>query len=138
MHILVCSIDSQLYGLDLENVERSIPAMDVTPMPNAAPHILGAVNLHGRIIPVTSVRALLGIPTRELDINDHFVVCKTHERPFALWVDRVKLVRSCQEADLLSSAEIMPGVDGIQFVLKDDGHIILIFDLNKLIPIHVA
>ncbi len=133
MHILICSIGDQRYGFDLAVVERSILALEITPIPNSPSHILGAINIHGQIMPVLSLRQLLGLPHKTLSIDDHFVVCRDRHKPIALWVDRVIQVKHCRQEDLIPAQDVMPDCDTVRYALKEDGKITLIFDLEKLI-----
>ena len=134
MHILICTIDDRQYGFDLTVVERSILASEITPIPQAPDSVLGAINMHGQIIPVINLRSLLGLPPREIALNDHFVICREGTKTIALWVDRVKLVRSCTEEEFIPARDIMADLDIIRCALKDGDNITLIFDLEKLIP----
>lgn len=134
MHILVCSLEGRRYGFDLGRVERGMLAVEVTSLPNMPGHVLGAVNIHGDIVPVINLRKLLGLPLREVDANDHFVLCKAHNRSVALWVDHAKTVRKCSEGELLPAEGVIPGIHAAEHVLKEDGEITLLFDLDRLIP----
>lgn len=123
MHILVCTIENQAYGFSLEVVERNILAVQSTSLPQAPGHILGVINIHGQIVPVVNMRMLLGLPLRELDVNDHFVVCRREhttkaDKSIALWVDRVEGVRHCEQAELIAAQELMSNLHAISYALK--------------------
>ena len=133
MHILICSVGDQHYGFDLAQVESSILAVEVTPVPNGPSHVMGAINIHGTIMPVFNIRSLLGLPSNEMQVNDHFVVCRSEERSVAFWVDRVKMVRLCRDDELVPGTEVMPHLDTIRYALKEEGQITLIFDLDRLV-----
>jgi purine-binding chemotaxis protein CheW len=84
---VVFLVDEQKYALKMEEVERIIRAVEVKPLPQSPPHILGIVNMHGRIVPVVDLRLLLRRPRRDLRLEDHFVVARTPTLAAILPVD---------------------------------------------------
>ena len=59
-HLLVFSVDEQEYALPYTIVEKVVRSVEITPLPNAPDIIKGIINVHGRVIPVLSVREKLG------------------------------------------------------------------------------
>ncbi len=133
MHILLCTINNQRYGFDLQNVERSILAVECTSLPQAPTHVLGVINFHGQVIPVVNMHSLLGLPSRDLGVDDHFVICRQGEQVAALWVDHVQQVRSYEESQLIPAKGIVANMDLIRWAFKEGDTITLIFDLEKII-----
>ena len=54
--IVVFLVDGQRYALPLSAVDRAVRAVAVTPLPEMPPQVLGAINVHGRVLPVLSLR----------------------------------------------------------------------------------
>lgn len=50
------------YALPLPEVERIVPAAEVTPLPGTPEYIAGLFNLQGRIFPAVNMRRRLGLP----------------------------------------------------------------------------
>lgn len=130
MNILICRVQDELYAFDLACIERIVLAVEITPLPRAPEFVSGAINVHGSCIPLLSMRRLLGLQTRQLELQDHFILCYAHQKRIALWVDQVKQVRTLSESD----AESMKDIDAVKYVLKEEGQITLLYDLEKLIP----
>jgi len=61
-HWLSFRIGTQLYAAPLDNVSEVIRDGDLTPVPGAAPDLLGVRHLRGRIVPVMDGRCRLGLP----------------------------------------------------------------------------
>jgi purine-binding chemotaxis protein CheW len=61
-HWLSFHIGSQLYAAPLVEVSEVIRAGELTPVPGAAPDLLGIRHLRGRIVPVLDGRLRLGLP----------------------------------------------------------------------------
>lgn len=132
MDILVCSIEGQQIGLELNKVNSVILAVETTTLPNAPDYFLGAINVHGRITLVLDMRKLLGEPLRKLELKDQFILCKIHQKQVALWVDNVKHIKQYKDDEFIPAEQILPDLLGLQYVLKEDGQMILIYDLEKL------
>lgn len=134
MHILICCAADQRYAFDLASVDRAILAIETFPIPNAPKYITGAINVHGEIIPVFSLRELLNHEHKELEINDQFVILKKGNQKLALWVDKVEGVQACSSDALISGENFMPHLKTIRYVYKEADAITLILDLDTLIP----
>ncbi|HEY8328585.1 MAG TPA: chemotaxis protein CheW, partial [Rhodanobacter sp.] len=61
-HWLSFRIGTQLYAALLDDVSEVIRDGDLTPVPGAAPDLLGVRHLRGRIVPVMDGRRRLGLP----------------------------------------------------------------------------
>lgn len=106
----------------------------MTPIPNAPDHFLGAINVHGEITLVINLRKLLGEPLKELEVKDQFILCNIHQHQVALWVDHVKHIKRYRKEEFIPAEQILPDFLGLEYVLKEDAQIILVYDLEKLLP----
>lgn len=125
MEILIFTLDGRKYALDLKHVERSLLAAEYSPIPNCSKHVLGAINIHGEIVPVVNMRELLQLESKEMTATDNFILCKVREERMALLVDRVDLVKLCDHIPSNSHA--------VQCILKEEEEMTLFCDLEKLI-----
>jgi purine-binding chemotaxis protein CheW len=87
-HVLVFSLGEQRLAIGLESVTQVVRAVEISPLPSAPPHILGVINVHGRIIPVMSLKERLGLAAREIELNDQILIVHTGEQELALVIDR--------------------------------------------------
>ena len=53
------------YGLPVMKVREIIKVMDITHVPQVAAHVLGVINLRGKVIPVIDLRRKFGLPAQE-------------------------------------------------------------------------
>jgi purine-binding chemotaxis protein CheW len=81
---VVFTLDERRYALYLPAVERVVPAVEVTPLPNAPEVVLGVINVQGRIIPVINVRKRFGLRERDIEPNDRFILARTSRHVVAL------------------------------------------------------
>jgi purine-binding chemotaxis protein CheW len=92
-HLVVFLLAEQRYALPLRMVERVLPMVAVSPLPQAPPMTLGVINLHGTVIPVVDLRRRFGFPQHEYGLAAHLLLARTTRRTLALPVDEVLDVR---------------------------------------------
>ena len=85
--LLLFDIERKFYALQLNEVERVIRAVAVTPVPELPPQILGLVNGAGKLGPGFSLRACLGLSDRPVGVFDQFMLVRTRWSPVALVAD---------------------------------------------------
>jgi purine-binding chemotaxis protein CheW len=59
---LTFCLGNEEYGLPVMKVREIIKVMDITQVPQVADHVLGVINLRGRVIPVIDLRRKFGFP----------------------------------------------------------------------------
>lgn len=84
---VVFLVDEQRYALEISEVERIVRAVEVKPLPQSPPHVLGIINMQSRILPVINLRHCLSRPERDIRLEDHFVVVHLSEISAVLPVD---------------------------------------------------
>ena len=62
---LTFCLGNEEYGLPVMKVREIIKVMDITQVPQVADHVLGVINLRGRVIPVIDLRRKFGFPVQE-------------------------------------------------------------------------
>ena len=130
--LVVFSIDGHRYALPLFTVERIVRAVEVTSLPKAPEMVTGIVNVHGRIIPVVSLRQRFGLPVREIGLNDQLIVARTKERYLAFMIDASLDVVSIPEKEVIHAEEILQGMKYVLGFIKQDDGLIHILDIDAI------
>ncbi len=131
--LVVFILDEQQYALNLSCVERIVRAVEITPLPDAPEQVLGVINVEGRVIPVLNTRKRLGLPERELELHDLFIIVSENGRTLALVADQVRPVLEIPDQEVVSPDEVLPGTGYVQSVAKmDDGMIVVLTIENAL------
>jgi purine-binding chemotaxis protein CheW len=138
VHFIVFRLDERRYALPLRVVDRVVRAVDVTPLPNAPATVLGAINVHGRVLPVLSLRRLFLMPERAITPADWFLLAHTERRMVALVVDESEGVVERSEEDIVVSTRIAPGLEHFPAVIRLDDGLILIHDLETFLSFDEA
>ncbi|MBS1213848.1 MAG: cheW2 [Proteobacteria bacterium] len=131
MLLLVFHVGDRHYALHYEAVERVIRAVEVTPLPDAPEDILGVINVYGRIVPVLNVRKRLGLPDRDMELNDHLIITQTTKWPIALWVDRVSGVLDYPISREVLLRDILPEGLSVEGVIKLEEGLAFIEDMDR-------
>lgn len=136
--LVVFRLDEQRYALPLASVERIVRAVEVTVLPDAPAIVLGAIAVAGRILPVLNLRRRFGLPEREINPDDQFLIAHTTRRIVALVVDEAQGLIEYPAAGIVPPARIVPGLERIQGVVKLDEGLVLIHDLEKFLSLDEA
>ena len=132
---VIFKVNEGEYGLDVAQVNAIETLTNVVPVPNAATHILGIMNLRGEVLPIFSLRTKFSLP--EVDVNEHtkISVTKSNGVPIAFKVDEVKEIIECDESKLSEFPSIARTQDTayVDKVANHNGRLILLLDQDKLI-----
>lgn len=71
-------LGDRLFGLDLMMIREINRILDITPVPHAASHIRGLINLRGQIVTILDLAVRLGLPSREINEDSHNIILKTN------------------------------------------------------------
>lgn len=132
---VVFILDEQRFALRLIAVERVVRAAEITPLPGAPKIVLGVINVSGQIIPVFDPRRRFGMPVKEIDLSDHLIIALSRERRVALLVDALRGVHESSGEDTVASERILPAIDHIEGVVKLEGGLIFIHDLDEFLSL---
>ena len=128
--LLFC-IEERRYALDVTDVERIVRAVEVTSVPDVPDFVRGLINVAGNIIPVIDMRRRLGLPTRDMELSDRFILTNVAGRLSALLVDGVEGVI---ELPIYSLTNLeTKGIDTIPTATLIDGSIVLIQSLESFV-----
>jgi purine-binding chemotaxis protein CheW len=129
------SIEGRRYALGIDVVERVVRAVAVTPLSDGPEVVLGVINLHGRVVPVLDLRRRLGHPGREIRSDDHLVIAHTKFRTIAFFADSAEGVSEDAEGSVTPGAEVVPGLEFVQGVMRLGEDLVLIHDLDRVLSL---
>jgi purine-binding chemotaxis protein CheW len=136
--LVVFRLDERRYALPLAAVERVVRAVDVTPLPKATAIVMGAINVHGRVLPVLNVRKRFLMPEREIGPADWFLLAHTARRTVVLVVDESEGVIERPQDEIVLSTRIAPGLEQFPGVLRLEDGLVLIHDLERFLSLDEA
>ncbi len=133
--LLVFRIDGQRYALSLSSVKRVVHAVEITPLPKAPDIVMGVINMLGHVIPVFNVRRRFRLPERETALSDHMIIASTSRRTVSLSVERVEGVIESDQRKPVPSADILPEMEYVMGVVRQEDGLVLIHDLDTFLSI---
>jgi purine-binding chemotaxis protein CheW len=129
-------LDEQRYALNLAVIEKAVRIAEITPLPSAPEIVMGVVNVQGRVLPVINIRRRFHLPEREIQLSDQLIIARTAKRTVALLADGVSGVIDHPERDTLTTAEeILPEIAYVKGVVRLDGQLIFIYDLDQCLSL---
>ena len=88
------------YGLEIRYVTEIIGIQKVTNVPDMPEHVIGVLNLRGKVIPIIDIRLRFNLPLREYDERTCIIVVSVNDNPVGLVVDQVSEVVDIAKKDI--------------------------------------
>jgi purine-binding chemotaxis protein CheW len=128
------SLKGQEYTLPITDVHEVIRRMEPTRLPTAPAHILGMINLRGKITPVIDLGLLLGKETDAAQCA-FIVVCRCRDLQIGLLVDRMTTMHNVAADQVEWSVEAHLGGDNLYLagLIKYEGNLTGIIALDRLV-----
>lgn len=86
------NIGTDTYAVVISEVHEIIQMLEITGMPDTPMYVKGVVNLRGKIVPVVSLRLLLGMPEEITSKSTRIIVVRNRETTLGIIVDKVNKV----------------------------------------------
>lgn len=131
--VLLARINDSQVGLAALAVREIVRAVAIVPLPGAPDIVEGAINLHGRIVPVVDVRRRLGLDAVALHPDQFLVSLDVGGRVIAVRVDDVEDVIELSAAALESPASVSPVLSGLQGVAATDAGALIVYDVDAFL-----
>jgi purine-binding chemotaxis protein CheW len=131
--LVVFLTESKPFALHLSVVERVLPMVAFSPLSGGPEIVLGAINLHGRVVPVLDLRRRLGLPECEYGPEAHVLAARARQRVLALPVDEVTGVQRVVADAVTAPDEVAPGLALVNGVAPLEDGILVIHDLDAFL-----
>lgn len=133
VNLLVFRLGKGRFGVPMRQVERVVRAVEIARLPDAPPVVEGLIDVHGTLRPVFDMRLGLGLPSRPVALDDHFVLASAASRAVALHVDEVEDVRPADVAALEAATGIEDARGRVAGVARLDDGLVVIHDLDAFL-----
>ena len=137
LQLVTFEIGEEEFGIDILKVQEIIRTMAITKVPNSPPHVEGVINLRGKVIPVIDLRSRFMMDYRQHDNQTRIIVVDLHRMVIGFVVDGVSEVLRIQSSTVEPPPPVVSGIESeyIKGVGKLDNRLLILLDLDKLIPI---
>ena len=133
--LVTFSLDDRKFALCVSAVQRIIRVVEVTALPKAPEIVIGVINLQGQVIPVFDIRRRFQLPAREMQLSDQLIIAATAKRMVGLIVDSVNDVIEMPGERIIAAEEILPELKYVEGVMKTEGGMVLIHDLERFLSL---
>lgn len=136
MHGMYLTFDlaGEGYGLEIRYVTEIIGIQKVTNVPDMPGHVIGVLNLRGKVIPIVDVRLRFNLSPREYDERTCIIVVSINDNPVGLVVDQVSEVVDIAQKDIEPPpATGKNGGHYIQGLGKIGEKVKILLDVEKLV-----
>ena len=132
--IVTFRVDGRSFGVDVSSVREIKGWQPTTPLPNAAAHVLGVINLRGAIIAVYDLRQRLGLGQSTMSRSSVVIVLDLGERYGGILVDAVSDIVDIVASDLRPAPDVADdGDDVLQGLLVKGDEVVALLDLHAIV-----
>jgi len=128
LQLVTFSLDQQLFALPLKEVARVIWIVEITPLANPPPAILGVIQISHNTIPVINTRKVMGLPIKELELSDQLLICNRDQGSIALLVDRTEKVLTISK-DIINHINVKNSI--VESFTGENNELIFVCSLDQ-------
>jgi purine-binding chemotaxis protein CheW len=135
VHLVGFRVGKETYGVDIAALREIVKPQVMTSVPGTARHLLGIINLRGKIIPVIDLADRLGLPPTELRQSSRILVANVNGVTVGLLVDAATEVMKLPAEVVEPPPEDVFDArreDFLEGVGRLDGRLIVLLNLEKV------
>lgn len=122
------------YGIGVEQVQEIRFLENITRIPKAPSHVIGVMNLRGKIISVIDLKSKLGFHTsRSTAASSRILVAEIKGALMGLLVDEVDQVMRISGKEIEPSPSESESAKYVKGIAKTQDRLIVLLDLQKLL-----
>ena len=133
LSILLARLDGTQVGFSASAVREIVRAVAIAPLSGAPGVIEGAINLHGRVVPVVDIRQRLALPAVALAPEQYMIALEASDRLIAIRVDDVEDVVEIARSSLESPASLSPVLQRLHGVAALADGALVIYDVDAFL-----
>lgn len=128
-------LDSELYGINVLQVQEVLRYTDIVPVPGAPDFVLGIINLRGNVVTVIDTRKCFGLASHQPDDATRIVIIESGKQVAGLLVDSVAEVVNIHANQVESAPDVgtTESAKYIQGIANHNKEILILVDVNKLL-----
>lgn len=121
-------VGNMLFGIDALRVEEAIKVIDITAVPHAPEHVMGVINLRGKIVTIVNLARKIGLPDSPIGENSRFIIMSWDDEYIGLLADSVADVVPIDPERMQAAPSNVKGMQGKFFagVHQSDAGLLII------------
>jgi purine-binding chemotaxis protein CheW len=123
------------YGVPILAVQELKGQSNITPIPNAPPHLAGVMNLRGMIVPVVDLRVKFSLPDAVYDRFTVIVLVSVGAKIVGMVVDAVSDVLDIPAAEIQAVPDLGAQVDAgfVSGLARVGDKLVVLLDVAKVL-----
>src|SRR5687767_13381024 len=123
------------YGVPSRDVQHMEMVGEITPVPNAAPHVEGVVFSRGEVVPAINLRLRFGFPKAANTLSSRLIIVKVETRRVGLVVDAAREFRKITAEAIQPPHESITGLSGnyLAGIAKLGERVVLLLNMSEVI-----
>jgi purine-binding chemotaxis protein CheW len=131
MNILIFTVAGKEYGVDIKWVRQVIRMREAISIPESAPFVKGVISLRSKVIPLVSLRKLLGIEKESQGAPGRIIITQIEGHLLGAEVDKANEVMVVEPASITAPDDCLKDAQYLAGVIKAGERLILIVDMEK-------
>jgi purine-binding chemotaxis protein CheW len=108
LEVAVFSLGRERYAVETRVLREIVPFADYTPVPGAAPFLIGVTNLRGEILAVVDLRRFFNLPDRGLTDQSRVLVLGHERRELGVLADETHDVQNLHADEVIALPPAAP------------------------------
>src|SRR6056297_902692 len=133
---LTFKLEEEYYGLQLEKAKEIIKPPKITNVPNTPKHVMGVINIRGKVTPVTDLKEKLGsVNNHKKKDNNKIIIINIDGIMVGLYIDDVREVLSINSDDIEKTTDGKQSLEEeyIKGVFTSKGKLIVIINIEDIL-----
>lgn len=135
VRFFVFTVNGWRLALPLAAVRRVLASVEVTPLPGAPAVVAGAIDVHGRVVPVIDLARPARGRAHEVGLGDRLILARSRRRELALLASEVEGLHYFTEDRIAEPGAVSPCAATVHGIARGDDGLVLIHDLDALLPL---
>lgn len=132
--VVIFALGTGKFAAPMHMVQEIIRVPDTVRVPLAPNHLSGLGNLRGRVLPIFSLRHMLGMEDIECDESTRALVIRVGT-PLGFLVDKVHSVMTFDPSQIEPASKVEGSIDSewLAGMIRKDDEVILLIDVERLL-----
>ncbi len=134
LQIVCFKIGKEEYGIDILKVQEILKLPKVTMLPKSADHILGVIDLRGKVIPIINLSRRFRIEDSGSREDKRAIVVDIRGKKVGLAIDSVSHVVKVESKDIEPPPPVVKGISGryIVGIAKLEDGFVIVLDIEQI------
>ncbi len=121
------------FAVPVHSVNRVVFAVNIMPIPNSPPSILGIINVNGEAVPMINFRRKFEFPEKEIGLTDKIFILNTSSIKIGFIANEVLDLTKVVEQNEFPVETLIPGQkEELTGMINFRNELIMIYDIEKI------